>query len=209
MTDALESVHIHRIVTRAKPTCANLWLPAYLWVDLILKPLDWVSISYVPLPIHLTHLSPSPGPFELPALARNVRLAALEWPAKVLDGLAVVPLAPQQDSVRAGRSTESELVEGEALAAGSDDALASGDREAEGSDGELGNLGETLVIEDGANGHDGLGIVGVGASGLLDNAGDGDGRAVDLCRCEQTVVLGYNVTYLAHKEPFEDDAVEA
>lgn len=98
----------------------------------------------------------------------------------MLDGLTVVPLTTEEDGVGAGRGTESELVEGEALAACSSDTLASGSRETESSDGELGHLGETLVIKDGADSHDGLDIVGVGVAGLFDDSGDGYGRAVDL-----------------------------
>lgn len=98
----------------------------------------------------------------------------------MLDGLAVVPLASEEDGVGAGGGAEGELVEGEALAAGGDDALAGRGGEFEGGDRELGDGRETLVVEDGADGDDGLGAVGVGVAGLLDEARDGERRAVDL-----------------------------
>ena len=104
----------------------------------------------------------------------------MEGTAKVLVGLADVPLAAEEDGVGASRGTEGELVEGEALAAGSGDTFTGRGGESEGGDGEFGNLGETLVVEDGTDNNDGLGVVGVGAFGVLDNARDGDGRSVDL-----------------------------
>jgi hypothetical protein len=129
-----------------------------------------------------THLSPTTGPLELPALAGDVGLAAVEGTAEVLDGLAVVPLASEEDGVGAGGGAEGELVEGEALAAGGDDALTGRGGEFEGGDRELGDGRETLVVEDGTDGDDRLGAVGVGVAGLLDEARDGERRTVDLVR---------------------------
>lgn len=100
----------------------------------------------------------------------------------MLDGLAVVPLASEEDGVGAGGGAEGELVEGEALAAGGDDALTGRGGEFEGGDRELGDGRETLVVEDGTDGDDRLGAVGVGVAGLLDEARDGERRAVDLVR---------------------------
>lgn len=129
------------------------------------------------------------------------------------DGLAVVPLASEEDGVGAGGGAEGELVEGEALAAGGDDALTGRGGEFEGGDRELGDGRETLVVEDGTDGDDRLGAVGVGVAGLLDEARDGERRAVDLVRAwasarviqEQSRIVWTN---LAHEETPEDDTVE-
>jgi hypothetical protein len=98
----------------------------------------------------------------------------------VLDGLTDVPLAAEKDSVASGRGTERELIQGQSLTAGSGDALAGRGGESESGDRELGDDGETLVVEDRADNDDGLGVVGVGAVSLLDDSGEGDRRAVDL-----------------------------
>ena len=52
--------------------------------------------------------------------------------AEVLDGLAAVLLAAEEDCVRASRRTERELVEGEDLATSLQDALLGSGGEAEG-----------------------------------------------------------------------------
>ncbi len=98
----------------------------------------------------------------------------------MLDSLAVVPFPPQKDDVRAGRSTNSELIESEAFTTRCDDALTSGSRESESSDGELGDLRETLVVKDGTDSDNGLGVLGVGVAGFFDDSRDGDRRAIDL-----------------------------
>ena len=132
------------------------------------------------LDLETPRLSPSTSPLELPALAGDVRLRALERSTEVLDGLTDVPLSSEEDSVGSGRGTERELVEGDGLTAGSDNSLTSRGGEFESGDGEFGDLRETLVVENGADGDDGLGVVRVGSSGLLDDAGDGDRGSVDL-----------------------------
>lgn len=98
----------------------------------------------------------------------------------MLDGLTDVPLSSKEDSVGTGRGTERELVEGDSLTAGSDNALTGRGREFESGDGEFGDLWETLVVENGTDSNDGLGVVRVGSTGLLDDAGDGDRGSVDL-----------------------------
>ena len=128
----------------------------------------------------MTHLSPSPGSFELPAFARDVRLPALERPPKVLDSLAGVPLAPEQNGIRAGGSAQSKLVEGETFAASRNDAFARGGGEAERGDGKLRDLREALVVKDGADDNDGLGVVRVGVARLLDDTRYRDWGTVDL-----------------------------
>ena len=100
--------------------------------------------------------------------------------AEVLDGLPGVPLAPEQDGVGTSGRTERELVEGDSLTTGLEDALLGGLGEAEGSDGQLGDLEETDVVGDGANNNDGLGVTVGSVGGLLEDAGEGNGRAVDL-----------------------------
>jgi hypothetical protein len=97
------------------------------------------------------------------------------------NGLTDVPLSTEEDGVGSSRGTEGELVEGEALTAGSDDTLTGRGGESESGNRELGDDGETLVVENGTDSDDSLGSVRVGGTGVLDNAGDGDRRAVDLC----------------------------
>ena len=74
--------------------------------------------------------------------------------AKVLDGLARVALAADQDGVGAGGGAGCELVEGENLTAGLEDALAGRGGEAEGGDGELGELRQADVVGDRAHDDD-------------------------------------------------------
>jgi len=132
------------------------------------------------------------GLLELPSLRSNVRLSSLEGSTEVLDGLPDVPLSPQQNGVATGRSPQSELVQGQDLSTVGDDSVPSRSGEGEGSDGELGNLGETLVVEDLSNNDDGLGVLGVLTLGLLDDTRDGNGGSVDP----------------GHKQPLEDGPVE-
>lgn len=92
--------------------------------------------------------------------------------AEVLVGLTGSALAADEDGVGAGRGAEGELVEGEGLTAGGDDALAGRAREAEGGDGHLGDDEETLVVGDGADEDEDLVAVGVGVVRVLDDARD-------------------------------------
>lgn len=102
--------------------------------------------------------------------------------AEVLDGLAGVLGASEQDDVAAGGVPHGELVEGHALAAGLFDPGAGGGREPQGGDVELGHGHEAVVVGDGADHGDGLVLVrllrALGAD-LAGDAGDGHGRAVD------------------------------
>lgn len=127
-----------------------------------------------------THLSPTTSTLKLATLAGDVRLTALEGSTEVSDGLTDVTLTTEQDRVGAGRGTDGELVEGQSLTAGSDDTLTGRGGESESGDRELGDLGETLVIENGTDNDDSLRVVGVGALGLFDDTRDGDGGTVDL-----------------------------
>lgn len=107
----------------------------------------------------------------------------------MLDSLARVALATEEDGVGAGGGTEGELVEGDSLTAGSDNAGTGSVREAEGGNRKLGDLDEALVVKDRADNDNGLRVVGVRATGLLDNARDRNGRTVDLARQPRPILL--------------------
>lgn len=98
----------------------------------------------------------------------------------MLNSLTNVPLTPEKDSVGTSRGTESKLVKSEGLTTSGSDALPGSGRESKGGDGELGNLGETLVVENGANDDNGLGVVGVRVLGLLNDSRERNGGSVDL-----------------------------
>ena len=104
----------------------------------------------------------------------------------MLDGVTDVPLAPEEHSVGAGRGTEGELVEGEALSTSGEDALPSRSGESESGDADFRYLGHSLVVENGSDSHDGFVVGRVGATGLFDDAREGEGRAVDLL-CKRMV----------------------
>lgn len=115
--------------------------------------------------------------------------------AKVLDGLTGVLGATEEDTVRASGGTESELIEGEALAASLLNARAGSRSEAKGADGHLGDLKHAVVVSHGTNDGDGLALVllgGVGVGGNRNDARDGHRWAVDL----------------GHKQAAEDDLVK-
>ena len=97
--------------------------------------------------------------------------------AEVLDGLARVLGATEQEGVGAGGLLEGQLVEGDDLAAGGGDAGAGGGGDAEGGDRDLGDGQETVVVSDGADNDDRLVLVAVLEVGR--DAGQRDGRAVD------------------------------
>lgn len=110
--------------------------------------------------------------------------------AEVLEGLTRVLGAAEEKGVGTGGLLLAELVEGKGAAAGGKDARAGSGGEAEGRNGDLGDLEQAVVVGDGANDDDGLLLV-----AALEVAGDArqrDGRAVDL----------------AHEQPAEDDLVE-
>lgn len=71
--------------------------------------------------------------------------------AEVLDCLTMALWSTEEDDVGAGGRTQSQLVEGDALAACLLDARTSSLGEAEGADGHLWDLVETDVIGDGTN----------------------------------------------------------
>ena len=100
--------------------------------------------------------------------------------AKVLDGLARVALATEEDGVRTSRSTHRELVKGQGLATSLEDALLGRGSEAQGGNRQFGDLEKTDIIGNGADGDDDLRVTVGCIRSLLDNAGEGDGRAVRL-----------------------------
>ena len=96
----------------------------------------------------------------------------------MLDGLPCVPLAAEQDSVGTGGCTGSELVEGQDLATGLEDALLRRAREAQRGDGRLGHLQHAVVVRHRADDNDDLALQ-LGLLGLDKDLGEGDGRTVD------------------------------
>lgn len=117
---------------------------------------------------------------ELPSLRDDVRLATVERSTKVSDSVTDVALATEEDSVGTGRGTERKLVQGQGLTTVGDDAVLGRLGETQSSDRKLGDLRETLVIEDGADNDNSLRVVLVGLLGVLEDLGDRHGRAVDL-----------------------------
>lgn len=107
----------------------------------------------------------------------------------MLDGLARVALAAEQNGVRTGRRTQGKLVKGEGLTARCEDASSGCRSEAESGNAELGQLGEAHVVGDGADDDDDLRVAVRRVGGLLDYFGEGDGRAVDFGE-EETVKNG-------------------
>lgn len=100
----------------------------------------------------------TPGPsastsaLELAALALDVGLLVLVGTeTEMLDGLAGVLGAAEEEGVGAGGRPEGKLIDGEGLAAGGQNAGTGRGGEAEGRDGELGDLEETDVVSDGAD----------------------------------------------------------
>lgn len=65
---------------------------------------------------------------------------------EVLDGLAGVLGATEEEGVGTGGGAEGDLIDGQSLTTGSDDASTGGRGEAEGSDGKLGDFWKLLVL---------------------------------------------------------------
>jgi hypothetical protein len=102
--------------------------------------------------------------------------------AEVLDSLAGVLGATEDQGVGASRGTESQLIKGNSLSTSSSDAGAGGSSESQSGDRDLGESQEAVVIGNGTNDYDSplLVLLNVG-----DNARQRDGWSVDL-RHEQT-----------------------
>lgn len=140
-----------------------------------------------PLHLEATRGTTTTGLLELAALGADVGLLVLvRAEAEVLDGLAGVLLAADEHGVGASGRTGGELVEGEALTASSLNAGTSGVGEAEGSNRELGQLKNTVVVGDGADNNNGLGGLGSRGGnttlrlGQVDDARDRHRGLVDL-----------------------------
>ena len=119
-----------------------------------------------------------------PTSTRDVPSAAARntSSAKVLGGSASSLAATEEHRVGAGRGAQSELVEGQGLAASLEDAGAGAGRKVQRSDAELGNVQQARIIGDSAD-HDADGAL------LLVGEVDGklggrDGRAVDAAHAQ-------------------------
>jgi hypothetical protein len=105
-------------------------------------------------------------------------LVLVRTEAKVLDGLTAVLGSTEDQGVASGRSTESELIQGDSLTTGGGNSGTSGSSESKSGNGGLGERQKSVVVGDGADNDDGALLtllVDVG-----NNSGQGNGRAVDL-----------------------------
>jgi hypothetical protein len=130
------------------------------------------------------------GLLELATLALDVGLGVLAGAhAEVLDGLTGVLLTAEEDGVGTGGGTESQLVEGDDLTAGLQDASLGGLGDAQAGNRQLGDLEEAVVVSDGSDNDGGLAIL---TSHVAGNTGNRHGGAVDA----------------RHKEALQNDLVE-
>lgn len=135
--------------------------------------------------LHLETLgaSATTGTLELATLGLDEGLlVGVGTEAEVLVGLTGSLGATDEDDVGASGGAEGELVEGQALTAGSSDAGTGGSGEAEGADGELGALDHAGVVGDlGNSGHDLTLVLLVGGGPLVEGGdlGEGDRGAFD------------------------------
>lgn len=124
------------------------------------------------------------------ALQLGIMYLVLVWTeAEVLEGLTGL-WSTEEEGVASGWGAESELIQGEDLTTGSQDTGASGGGEAKGSDGELWDSQETVVVGDGTNDDNGLVVGLLGDVGC--DSGEGHRWPVDA----------------GHKQAAEDDLVE-
>ena len=103
--------------------------------------------------------------------------------AEVLDGLTGVLWSTEKEGVGTSWGAHGKLVNGEALAAGLDNPRTGGSGEAQSSDGELGNLQETVVVGNSCDQDNSLSLVslrGVLVGGSGNQAGKRHRWAVDL-----------------------------
>lgn len=98
---------------------------------------------------------------------------------KVSDSLTRVSGATNNNGVLAGRSASGELVKGDDLTAGLENAGTGGLGDLESGDSDLGDLVQTSVVGDSAGNNNNLTLVILGLDGAGD-ARDGDGGSVDL-----------------------------
>lgn len=123
----------------------------------------------------------------------NMKEGAILTHAKVLDGLAGVPLTPQEQSVRSSRCPKRELVQGQDFTTSIQNPLLCTASESEGGNGELGEGSQADVVCDRADGYDDLALIGGTCRDLFGDGGKGDRRTVDF----------------GHEEPLENDFVKA
>ena len=105
----------------------------------------------------------------------SVALETTSRSTEVAEGLASSAAATEEDGVGAGGLAHSELVEGEALTTGLQDACASRVGETKSADGHLGDVEHASVVNNG--GDDNCGLLGVPANVTVD-AREGHDRAV-------------------------------
>ncbi len=108
----------------------------------------------------------------------------------MLNGLTAVLGATENKSVATGRSAKSKLIERNGFTTSGNNAGTGGSSESEGSDSHLGASEQAVVVGDGANNDNGALLAFL--VDVRDDAGQGDGRAVDL----------------GHKETSKNDLVE-
>jgi hypothetical protein len=118
--------------------------------------------------------------------------------AEVLESLTGVLGSTEQEGVASSGSTQSQLIQSQALTASGNDASTSGGGESHGSDCDLGDLEQTVVISDGTDNDNNL-ILLVIADDLALDAGEGNGRSVDaghkqatqndLCRNDESMTV--------------------
>jgi hypothetical protein len=110
------------------------------------------TASSIRLYLETTRPSASTSALELAALALDVRLlVGVGTEAEMLESLTAILGSTEEQGVGSGREAGSDLIDGEGLAAGSNDACAGSGSEAEGCDGELGELEETDVVSHGTD----------------------------------------------------------
>jgi len=147
------------------------------------------------LDLEAAALSASTSSLELAALGANVGTRAgvglAGSLAEVTVGRTGSAASLHQDGVLSLGGLEGQLIEGENLSAGFEDAFAGARGDVHGAQRQLRNLVETKIVSDGANDDGGLAI----AAWLLHHAGDAsDGH-------------GWSV-HAAHIKTFQDDLVE-
>jgi hypothetical protein len=139
------------------------------------------NFSSTRLDLETTRPSATTSALELAALALDVGLlVGVGTKAEVLDGLTGVLGSTEEEGVGSSGEAGSDLVNGEGLTTGLQDAGTGRRSEAESRDGELGELEETVVVSDGADNDDGLSLVGL--AGLLVGSGRDDLGQADGCR---------------------------
>ena len=130
--------------------------------------------------LHLETLgaSATTGTLELATLGLDEGLlVGVGTEAEMLVGLTGALGATDEDDVGASRGAEGELVEGQALTAGGENAGAGSGSEAESADAELGALGHASVVGDlGNGGHDLALVLLVGGRPLVKRGDLGEGN---------------------------------